>query len=41
VIALSGTVEVLPCFSQCTTAVPAFASTDLIRPISPVDFFLT
>jgi hypothetical protein len=36
-----GTVDVVPCLSQKTLAVPALGSTDLTRPISPVDFFLT
>jgi hypothetical protein len=41
VIELIGTVEVRPCLSHVTVAVPAFGSTDLTRPISPVAFLRT
>ncbi|MDQ3943981.1 MAG: SDR family NAD(P)-dependent oxidoreductase, partial [Actinomycetota bacterium] len=37
----SGTVDAAPRLSQCTLAVPAFASTDCTRPISPVVFLRT
>jgi hypothetical protein len=38
---LSGTVEVWPCLSHSTLAVPALASTERTRPISPVAVFRT
>lgn len=40
-ISVSGTVDVRPCLSQRTVAVPPFGSTDCTRPISPVAFLRT